>query len=135
MTKKEDFELNPNEYEDDDLVEEALPIENGDRMKQVDQGLPEDEGEEDTIESDGSDSNNDQEDEIDFELLTTPRVLAELSDDPVRLYLKDIGQIELLQVDHEFWLSARMEAMRRLDLIGRKHPLVRSDRGCPKAGV
>ena len=31
-------------------------------------------------------------------------------DDPVRLYLKEIGRIDLLDSDHEFWLSARMKA-------------------------
>jgi len=48
--------------------------------------------------------------------------LAELGDDPVRLYLKDIGSIDLLDINHEFWLSARMVAVRRLDVIARQHP-------------
>ena len=48
--------------------------------------------------------------------------LAELGDDPVRLYLKDIGSIDLLDTNHEFWLSARMVAVRRLDIIARQHP-------------
>jgi RNA polymerase primary sigma factor len=59
------------------------------------------------------------------EILVAQKVLAELGDDPVRLYLKDIGAIELLDVSHEFWLSARMFAIRRLDAISRQHPLAK----------
>jgi RNA polymerase primary sigma factor len=36
-------------------------------------------------------------------------------DDPVKLYLKEIGRVDLLDVDHEFWLSAQIEAIRVLD--------------------
>ncbi len=36
------------------------------------------------------------------------------SDDPVRLYLREIGRIDLLETDHEFWLSSRMKAQERL---------------------
>ena len=49
--------------------------------------------------------------------------LPVFGDDPVRLYLKDIGSIDLLDVNHEFWLAARMDAMRRLDIIQRQHPI------------
>ncbi len=41
----------------------------------------------------------------------------ELSDDPVRLYLKEIGQVELLTTDQELWLAVRMEAVRLLDVL------------------
>ncbi len=41
----------------------------------------------------------------------------ELSDDPVRLYLKEIGRVELLSPDQELWLAVRMEAARRLDVL------------------
>jgi RNA polymerase primary sigma factor len=57
------------------------------------------------------------------ELLAASKILAELGNDPVRLYLKDIGEIELLNVNNEFWLSARMSAIRRLDTISREHPI------------
>jgi RNA polymerase primary sigma factor len=59
------------------------------------------------------------------EILVAHKVLTELGDDPVRIYLKDIGAIELLDVSHEFWLSARMYAIRRLDVISRQHPIAR----------
>ena len=32
------------------------------------------------------------------------------TEDPVRLYLREIGRIELLDSDHEFWLSTRLKA-------------------------
>ena len=38
-----------------------------------------------------------------------PAILS-TSDDPVRLYLREIGRIDLLNTDHEFWLSSRMKA-------------------------
>lgn len=44
-------------------------------------------------------------------------VVVEMSDDPVRLYLKEIGRVELLTSDQELWLAVRMEAARRIDLI------------------
>ena len=37
------------------------------------------------------------------------------SDDPVRLYLREIGRIILLAADQEFWLAARMKAQNLLD--------------------
>jgi RNA polymerase primary sigma factor len=44
------------------------------------------------------------------EILDTPVVSTELSEDPVRLYLKEIGQINLLDAESEFRLAARIEA-------------------------
>jgi len=42
---------------------------------------------------------------------------SELSQDPVRLYLKEIGQIKLLNAESEFRLSTRNEAHSRLDWL------------------
>jgi len=39
------------------------------------------------------------------------------TDDPVRLYLREIGRIDLLSADHEFWLSSRMKAQDHLNDI------------------
>ncbi len=44
-------------------------------------------------------------------------VSGDLSEDPVRLYLKEIGRIDLLDADSEFRLAARIEAERLLDQI------------------
>jgi len=54
-----------------------------------------------------------------------PNLLAEISEDPVRLYLKEIGSIELLEPDQEFWLATMIEASRRIDALKRLHPLAR----------
>ena len=52
-----------------------------------------------------------------------PALVMEFSGDPVRLYLKEIGNIELLNTDQEFWLSTQIEATRRIDLLVKGHPL------------
>jgi RNA polymerase primary sigma factor len=49
-----------------------------------------------------------------LEILEDPSIAMELSEDPVRLYLKEIGQIHLLDADSEFRLAARIEAERRI---------------------
>ncbi len=52
-----------------------------------------------------------------LEILEDPSIAVELSEDPVRLYLKEIGQIHLLDADSEFRLAARIEADRHLQLL------------------
>ncbi|MBI9042994.1 MAG: sigma-70 family RNA polymerase sigma factor [Anaerolineaceae bacterium] len=47
-----------------------------------------------------------------LEILENPTIAIELSEDPVRLYLKEIGQINLLDAGSEFRLAARLEAER-----------------------
>ena len=59
-------------------------------------------------------------------------LLNELGEDPVRLYLKEIGSIELLDTRHEFWLSTQMEAARLIDTLSRQHPLVRRNKSKPR---
>jgi RNA polymerase primary sigma factor len=43
-------------------------------------------------------------------LETSPDIAAELSEDPVRLYLREIGQVKLLDADSEFRLASLIEA-------------------------
>ena len=52
-----------------------------------------------------------------LEILEDPSVALELSEDPVRLYLKEIGQINLLDADSEFRLAARIEAERYIQSL------------------
>ena len=52
-----------------------------------------------------------------LEILEDPSLAVELSEDPVRLYLKEIGQINLLDADSEFRLAARIEAERTVELL------------------
>ncbi len=52
-----------------------------------------------------------------LEILEDPSLAAELSEDPVRLYLKEIGQIHLLDADSELRLAARIEASRHIESL------------------
>jgi RNA polymerase primary sigma factor len=54
-------------------------------------------------------------------------IRAALRDDPVQMYLNDIGTIDLLDVHQEFWLGARLLSTRRMDRLRREHPLVETD--------
>jgi len=65
--------------------------------------------------------------------LTDPKLVMEIGEDPVRLYLKEIGAIELLSQDQEFRLSTRLEGARRIDLIASKHPLAKGQRSKARA--
>jgi RNA polymerase primary sigma factor len=60
-----------------------------------------------------------------LDIFDNPSLMVELSEDPVRLYLKEIGGIDLLDTDREFWLATRLEAVRRIETLGRSHPLAR----------
>ena len=51
-----------------------------------------------------------------------PQIVAELSQDPVRLYLREIGQVKLLNSDEEFRLATMIEAMRMVGTF-RHHPV------------
>jgi len=51
-------------------------------------------------------------------------IRAAMRDDPVQMYLNDIGTIDLLDVHQEFWLGARLLSTRRIDRLKREHPLV-----------
>jgi len=62
-----------------------------------------------------------------LDLLSDTSVFSELSEDPVRLYLKEIGGIELLDPDLEFWLATRIETARRTDMLSRLHPMARKE--------
>jgi RNA polymerase primary sigma factor len=68
-----------------------------------------------------------------LEILEDPNLAVELSDDPVRLYLKEIGGIALLDTDREFWLATQMEAARRVDSLTRQHPLIREGDSLPRS--
>jgi RNA polymerase primary sigma factor len=54
--------------------------------------------------------------------IKNPEVAAELSEDPVRLYLREIGQVKLLDADSEFRLATMIEANRLITTL-RRRPL------------
>jgi RNA polymerase primary sigma factor len=68
-----------------------------------------------------------------LEILDNPSLVMELSEDPVRLYLKEIGGIDLLDTDREFWLASRLDTVRRIDVISRGHPLARKGESRPRS--
>lgn len=74
-----------------------------------------------------------QEDEVveeDFDL-HDPKLAAELSEDPVRLYLREIGQVKLLDADSEFRLATMIEANRLVNALRRQPP--RKGMSAPRA--
>ena len=52
-----------------------------------------------------------------LELLENPAYSLELSEDPVRLYLREIGQIHLLDANSEFRLATRNEGQKRIQVL------------------
>jgi RNA polymerase primary sigma factor len=59
---------------------------------------------------------------LDDELINihSPELAAELSEDPVRLYLQEIGQVKLLDSDREFRLATLIEANRLIGTLRRR---------------
>lgn len=53
-------------------------------------------------------------------LLHDPRLGSEIGEDPVRLYLKEIGSIDLLDPDREFWLATRLEGTKRIEILSQQ---------------
>ncbi|MEN8241054.1 MAG: sigma-70 family RNA polymerase sigma factor [Chloroflexota bacterium] len=68
--------------------------------------------------------------------ITTPEIVQaaekklsmETGDDPVRLYLKEIGRVELLHVNHEFWLATQLEAHTHLETTRAEHTIAKRGR-------
>jgi len=57
----------------------------------------------------------DEEEDEDAEEGPVYEGLGALTDDPVRMYLKEIGQVQLLDSNREMWLAAQMAAAHMLD--------------------
>ncbi|MEW5830606.1 MAG: sigma-70 family RNA polymerase sigma factor [Chloroflexota bacterium] len=55
-----------------------------------------------------------------LELVSNPHLVMELSEDPVRLYLREIGQVKLLDADSEFRLATLIEGHRMLKSFQRR---------------
>jgi len=61
----------------------------------------------------GQEESNNERDEDNKSSKTTPPLIHAIlggPSDPVKLYLLEIGRIELLDPDHEFWLASRLKA-------------------------
>ena len=112
-------------FESDDLHDQ--PLENvDDLLAEMDEGVVIDEPDDMLLAKEAEEASQLHEDES-LDLLK-PTFDVELGEDPVRLYLREIGEIELLSVDHEFWLATRIEAARRIDVLSRGHPIARRGR-------
>jgi len=88
----------------------------------IDEQVEIDTSDDDAGEPDLSTLAEDEEESIDDDAVSakSPAVAAELSEDPVKLYLREIGQVELLNADSEFRLAAMIEAHRLVNTIRRR---------------
>jgi len=106
-------------------IDEALPLDEIEELFDGDESqLNSEDIDEETISSE-VDEIESLAKEAAFDYLRDPRIVSEINEDPVRLYLKEIGNIDLLTPDHEFWLATRLEAAPRLEALSRQHPLAR----------
>lgn len=71
-----------------------------------------------------------EDEEVDDDLEELPlRGTAGISDDPVRMYLKEIGQVDLLNQDRETWLSSQIAA--KVLYLDTKEKLWRKNKTAP----
>jgi RNA polymerase primary sigma factor len=63
-------------------------------------------------------------DESEYPKISLASPILNISEDPVRLYLREIGHIDLLNSDHEFWLSAQMKAQNLVENLRKTIPAI-----------
>src|SRR3990172_5099885 len=104
------------------LSEAALEVPAGEEAPGGEPTLEELETEEIGLGGEEGEPGEDELEEIEEEgLKAEPAVsLAELADDPVRMYLKEIGQVPLLDSDREVWLATQMLAAQRIHQLKEK---------------
>ncbi len=119
MEQPEDAIEQPDAEEPEEILEEDAAQEGGDPTEE----LPEDEEGLEAL----------REDLRKLEEKARLEGGLELGDDPVRLYLKEIGRVSLLDTDRELWLATRVEAVKRLHFIEKKHPAALRANGEPRA--
>jgi RNA polymerase primary sigma factor len=75
-------------------------------------------GEIDEVEQNDSDDSEDNSDEDDEEQVQTDKTPTDRTDDPVRMYLREMGSVELLSREGEIAIAKRIEAGRETMISG-----------------
>ncbi len=104
--------------EDEPIVDSGMDLEEDDEeilALEEEDDLPLEEPSEEELAEVSSDLSPDGEDSEGAYI----EIPADYGDDPVRLYLKEIGRVDLLDVDHEFWLATQVEGIKRLERLRR----------------
>jgi RNA polymerase primary sigma factor len=123
----------------EDLAEETIDLDDPEASLDEADNLLAEEGFDEEGEPDDDTLSREEQDlaelvkEEPLDLLDNPALMVELSEDPVRLYLKEIGGIDLLDTNREFWLATQMEAARRIESLERQHPFVRKGDSLPRS--
>ena len=84
-------------------------------LKEHDIEIIADDDDDDDEEDDLIEDDNGDDDDNGFEVAA--REPSVVSDDPVRMYLKEIGQVELLNQHRETWLAAQIATVNQIDRI------------------
>jgi len=67
-----------------------------------------------------------------IDLMEKPDHSLQNGEDPVRLYLREIGNIDLLDADREFWLASLLDAKRHMDQLRTTHPIAKRASSMPR---
>jgi RNA polymerase primary sigma factor len=133
MNRKTD-ELSPqrdDELNNDDLNGEELDLDETEAgLDELPAGTDDDEAvlaeEPDVAELDEIESEDEEEE------APLASIESDLGDDPVRMYLKEIGQVRLLESRQEVWLAIQMSAPERLERV--REQLREKTKSTPSAG-
>ncbi len=110
----EDEPWNNDEEEDNDEPEVTATVEDFNVSEGVEE--EEEEEEEDVLDWQKEEPSPDDLEQIEEEF-TEPEIAVDLVDDPVRMYLREIGQVDLLEPHQEVWICIIREAADELDAL------------------
>jgi len=110
---KNSTEISSDHEQSEPLADDDIDLKDDDALEESIDLMDEDLADLDTDLLDASDEDFSLAEEDLTDLGEIP-LTVEMGDDPVRLYLKEIGRVELLESDHELWLAVRMDAYKKL---------------------